>query len=706
MSILYATMSARAAIRSALSLLSASRQARRRLGSPVPTRLLATALLLCSAHPVFAAIFPMQLHVTDNYLASSSSATVGIAVPYTLSVHADNLPLGNLTSVEFKLIAPPEMFYATYGVPNGGIAIVDGTEFYISFPTPIGEGQKVLELTFLVVSPPGNDRLIELVPPTINPSIPGKIAFMDSAFLPKPVGYASPFLVNPVSEPIPPFNPVPPTLDSVNAPDVTNPDKGATSYPFTLTFSDAAGDIVVSSIDTEPTGTDGTPRTATYTVTPPGGSWDASDNGTYTINFLDNEVQSTTTFNVFGVPAAATFTVDISSLVLHWPLEEGGGTNTAETVSGETNVAQLVNGPAWTTGLAPGSSHALSFPTPLAQSHVDAGTLETDGDYVPAASATDHQSLSSWTVTAWLNVPEGAFSGADRGIVSSDWIYPSPWMFYVRSSAGLTNNLGFDFGPVRTDSGLEVPAGRPVLVSIASDPSGTAFTGTNTYRFAIWDGFTWQTTEGLQNASIRLQGLEIGSFNTGDRQFVGSIDEVCIYDEALDLNQLAELLPAPSSWELWRQARGLTFGVNDGFNDDPNSDGRPNREHFAFDTDPLGNGGDEGKTLIAIVPFDGPDHFTYTFPVRKGAVFSGSGPMTASIDGITYVLIGEGNLSTGLGDLGLSEISPALDTGLPALGDYDGVLGPDYKYRTFRLSDPIIVRPQAFIRIQVQRHRH
>ena len=32
------------------------------------------------------------------------------------------------------------------------------------------------------------------------------------------------------------------------------------------------------------------------------------------------------------------------------------------------------------------------------------------------------------------------------------------------------------------------------------------------------------------------------------------------------------------------------------------------------------------------------EHFTYTFPVRKGAVFSGTGPMTTSIDGIAYTL--------------------------------------------------------------------
>ncbi len=43
----------------------------------------------------------------------------------------------------------------------------------------------------------------------------------------------------------------------------------------------------------------------------------------------------------------------------------------------------------------------------------------------------------------------------------------------------------------------------------------------------------------------------------------------------------------------------------------------------------------------------------------------------------------------------------ALDTGLPALGDYDGVLGPDWEYRTFRLSDPMSTLPRAFMKAGV-----
>lgn len=84
---------------------------------------------------------------------------------------------------------------------------------------------------------------------------------------------------------------------------------GQTAITFRVTYSDNAG-INVSTLDgsdirvTGPNGyaqlavlrsldaaTDGTPRTATYAVTPPaGGTWSRADNGTYTVFLLTNQV--------------------------------------------------------------------------------------------------------------------------------------------------------------------------------------------------------------------------------------------------------------------------------------------------------------------------------------------------------------------------------------------------------------------------------
>ncbi|MDB5289070.1 MAG: conserved repeat domain protein [Phycisphaerales bacterium] len=93
-----------------------------------------------------------------------------------------------------------------------------------------------------------------------------------------------------------------PTVSALSAPDVAADSAGATAYTFTVTYADDTGidvttlngnDIVVTnsalaysaaatlvSIDTP---TNGSPRTATYQITPPGGAWTSGANGTYTI---------------------------------------------------------------------------------------------------------------------------------------------------------------------------------------------------------------------------------------------------------------------------------------------------------------------------------------------------------------------------------------------------------------------------------------
>ena len=104
---------------------------------------------------------------------------------------------------------------------------------------------------------------------------------------------------------------------------------GATTYDFTVTYSDNEA-IATNTLDdtdiqvTGPNGfsqtatlvsvdnsSDGSPRTATYQITTPGGTWDDADNGTYTVDLNGNEVS-----DVNGNDAIAatlgTFTVNIT----------------------------------------------------------------------------------------------------------------------------------------------------------------------------------------------------------------------------------------------------------------------------------------------------------------------------------------------------------------------------------------------------------
>jgi hypothetical protein len=116
-----------------------------------------------------------------------------------------------------------------------------------------------------------------------------------------------------------------PPAAQANAPAVTL--AGATTYEFTVTYSDANGvhastlgdgDVLVSGpsgfsqpatfVSATPAG-DGSPRTARYRITPPGGAWDAADSGTYTVTPQPGQVKDLAGNSAAG--AAGTFVVNV-----------------------------------------------------------------------------------------------------------------------------------------------------------------------------------------------------------------------------------------------------------------------------------------------------------------------------------------------------------------------------------------------------------
>jgi hypothetical protein len=123
-----------------------------------------------------------------------------------------------------------------------------------------------------------------------------------------------------------------PTAVLFDAADVCEPEIGNTAYNFTITYTDNSA-VDISTIDindvgvtwdgggllvtsaVEPNGTDGAPRMATYTVTPPGGSWDAADNDTYIIGMTSNEVGDDGAPQLFVAadPALTTFDVNATN---------------------------------------------------------------------------------------------------------------------------------------------------------------------------------------------------------------------------------------------------------------------------------------------------------------------------------------------------------------------------------------------------------
>lgn len=119
-------------------------------------------------------------------------------------------------------------------------------------------------------------------------------------------------------------------------------------------------------------------------------------------------------------------------------------------------------------------------------------------------------------------------------------------------------------------------------------------------------------------------------------------------------------------------------------NGDPDGDGLSNLLEFAFD----GNPASATSTGKIVTKLDA-DHLTLTLPVRSGAVFSGTGPLTsAAIGDLIYRIDGSAALS---GFTAGVEETTALSAGLPALST-------GWTYRTFRLTAPVSSAPKGFLR--------
>jgi polygalacturonase len=106
---------------------------------------------------------------------------------------------------------------------------------------------------------------------------------------------------------------------------------GGTTYDFTVTYSDnvAVNASTIDGSDVQVTGPNGfnqlaslvnfnpsgngTPRTATYRITAPDGVWDETDNGTYALALLSNQV-SDTSGNFIPASSLGTFSVNLTPI--------------------------------------------------------------------------------------------------------------------------------------------------------------------------------------------------------------------------------------------------------------------------------------------------------------------------------------------------------------------------------------------------------
>jgi hypothetical protein len=178
-----------------------------------------------------------------------------------------------------------------------------------------------------------------------------------------------------------PRDKAPPTA-SLTAPNIVT--AGGTSYSFTVTYNDNvevsvstldSRDILVTgpnrysqlaTLDHVDVNTNGTPRTATYRIAPPGGAWSAASNGIYSVTMQGKQVKDTSG-NAGTARRLGTFTVDTvapTASLAASNVRKGGGRSYTFSVTYadnvKVNVATLDNSDILVTG-PNGFSQAAAF---------------------------------------------------------------------------------------------------------------------------------------------------------------------------------------------------------------------------------------------------------------------------------------------------------------------------------------------------------
>ena len=253
----------------------------------------------------------------------------------------------------------------------------------------------------------------------------------------------------------------------------------------------------------------------------------------------------------------------------------------------------------------------------------------------------------------------------------------------------VAKNLNFTAGSTaRFTFGAAPALNSAVQVGGNIDLGGTTLSvaGTGTYE------------PGTKFTLFRYTGTLQGSFtNAADLSNVqiGGTNFQLQYNDNKAVTLTVAGGPTPTEYTDWASAAGLVSG-NNGRDQDPDNDGRPNFLEFALDGSPLSSAND-GKVVSRVAEVSpGVNALTITLPVRAGVTFSGGGDLVSTaVDGVTYTIQG----STDLIDfttMDIIEVTPALSSGLPSLSS------PGWTYRTFRAAGtPGPVTPRGFLRAQV-----
>jgi hypothetical protein len=300
--------------------------------------------------------------------------------------------------------------------------------------------------------------------------------------------------------------------------DVGSPSLGLTKYDLVVRYNDdtaldvskiGKGDVTITGPNGFTQGldlvsvnatTNGTPRYAIYRLTPPGGSWDAADNGRYVVSVAGNEVFDTAG-NAVAAQTLQAFEVDVTAGVV-------AGAPTAKLTAAD--VGQTALG-------ATAYTFTVTY-TAVAGGAVDAATLGSknvlvfgangfeNGVLAEFVSATPAGNGSPLTATYKLTPPGGSWDSKDSG----------------------TYGLFIDSNQVKAVGGVPVSAEAlgQFSVSLTDAPAVPPATLVGTQQFGIGPDATGNGSVQFLNPdkSVRFTVTPFPGFTGGVRTAAGDFN--------------------------------------------------------------------------------------------------------------------------------------------------------------------------------------
>lgn len=242
------------------------------------------------------------------------------------------------------------------------------------------------------------------------------------------------------------------------------------------------------------------------------------------------------------------------------------------------------------------------------------------------------------------------------------------------------------------------------ILAIALDDDGDPLNNQRSFAFGGEDvsgdtGWYWaMTPKYLDGTGDVVYEIPVGTYFTGAVTTLGLIgdDDNSGATSALFKNIRIYEPGGKNKMLDWIEYLGIDLGENDEPEEIVFPDGKPNFFYFAFDGQP-GSMRHVVRMTEQLQLED--DIWRITVPVRVGATFSGHPLTSGPVDGLTYTILGELDLRAPWGDLVLEETTNP--DNLSPLTDVDGVDGPDWEYRTFRVSDGESNPGKAFFIVEV-----